>query len=530
MIKWPEKLKNGREAGKLPGIGPSISAKLDEKLKQFNVENGLIPEIPDGAIILSEEVEAKIKKTKPRTTTTTTTTTKTKTKIKDKNKEYVPIYRSASYAVLLALLLHLHQDTQNGPLNKSELILKAQGFSTSPLNDGMFPSINGALKTLEEKGLIRKFSNPPHFGLTVKGAELAERLWQSGEKRPSQTALPKVSPSRLYKNSDENLIENENENKINLGERIKKLETFYWPIGSFEIVLLIDVREIRSREDRNYLTERMNQLGITSEVRNLELGDFVWIARLKKNRSMINSNWTDSEEIVLDTLIERKREDDLIASISDGRFKEQKHRIRGSLLNSTFYLVERGGGGGGAGAHEFLGGAEERLLGAALQCQVIDGLMYRQTGGLDESIVFLATLHKSLIKKYNETGTGLTGCALKAVDFNFKEFPLQFSELKKQTTVVFMNYTAYALLNSKSTNQSPTDIFLKQLLTIKGVTFDRACAILSKFPTPTELYKFYRNLPNELAKRDAFKEFQFMGEKKFGVALSNKIYEVFGVN
>lgn len=518
MIKWPEKLKNGREAGKLPGIGPSISAKLDEKLRQFNVENGLVPEIPDGAIILSEEVEAKIKKTKA------------KTKTKTKDKEYVPIYRSASYAVLLALFLHLHQDTQNGPLNKSELILKAQGFSTSPLNDGMFPSINGALKTLEEKELIGKFSNPPHFGLTVKGAELAERLWQRGEKRPSQTAFPIVSPSRLYKNFDdnvkENLIENENENEnlINLNERRKKLETFNWPIGSFEIVLLIDVREIRSREDRHYLTERMNQLGITSEVRNLELGDFVWIARLK-NRSMMNSNWTDTEEIVLDTLIERKREDDLIASISDGRFKEQKHRIRGSLLNCTFYLVERGSG---AAAYEFLGGAEERLLGAALQCQVIDGLMYRQTGGLDESIVFLATLHKSLIRKYHENG--LTGCALKAADFNYKDFPVQFSELKQKTigSTVLMNYTAYALLNSKSTNQSPTDIFLKQLLTIKGVTFDRACAILSKYPTPLELYKFYRNLPNELAKRDAFKEFQFMGEKKFGVALSKKIFEVFG--
>lgn len=501
MIKWPEKLRNGREAGKLPGIGPSISAKLDEKLRKQQIEFGMVPEIPDGTVLFADDIlEEEPKRAKTR-----------KANKSSSVKEYIPTYRSAPYSVLLALLLHLHQDPQNGPLNKSEVTMKAQVFCTSSLSDGMFPSINGALKILEEKDLIGRLGNPPHFALTLKGLELAEKLWEKGEKRPSQAAFPPVDPSRLYNYKTD---ENDNESVYTT-----KLESFTWPAGSFEIILLVDVREIRSREDRNYLTERLNQLGIPSEVRNLELGDFVWVARKMEK---LSNCWTDSEEVILDTLIERKREDDLIASLADGRFREQKHRIARSLLSSTFYLVERTGA---AAATEFLGGAEERLLAATLQCQIIDSLMYRQTSSLDESIVFLATLHRQLKAAY--LGRSLTACALKACDFNYKRFPQQFSELKQQQQDLLMNYTAYAQLNSKSTNQSASDIFLRQLLTIKGVTFDKACAIIKKCPTPQALFRFYRNLPNDLAKQDAFKETMSQG-KKFGPSLSRKIYQVFG--
>lgn len=516
MIKWPEKLRNGREAGKLPGIGPSISAKLDEKLRLFQIESGIITEIPDGAILFDESEVLESAKKKPM---------KRKEATKDKvAKEYVPTYRSAPYSVLLALLLHLHQDPQNGPLGKSELIMKAQGYCTSPLNDGMFPSINGALKTLEEKELIGKIGNPAHFNLTVKGAELATKLWQKGENKSNTTmpnTLPPLNPARLYTRDDDT----HSRDTCSSNDTQKELETFTWPAGSFEIVLLIDVREIRSREDRNYLSDRLGQLGIQSEVRNLELGDFIWVARRRKNAALCQQqHWTDTEEIVLDTLIERKREDDLIASISDGRFREQKHRIARSLLASTFYLVERGGGSGAA-AHEFLGGAEERLLAATLQCQIIDGLMYRQTAGLDESIVFLAALHRQLERKFESRE--IVGCALKACDFNYKTFPIQFTELKSKTDALFMNYTAYALLNSKSTNQSASDVFLRQLMTIKGVTFDKACTILKDFANPIALHRFYQNLGNDLAKEDAFKDSNALG-KKFGPALSKKIYQVFG--
>jgi crossover junction endonuclease MUS81 len=43
---------------------------------------------------------------------------------------------------------------------------------------------------------------------------------------------------------------------------------------------------------------------------------------------------------VLDYVVERKKADDLISSIHDGRYKEQKYRLKNSSFNNIFYLLE----------------------------------------------------------------------------------------------------------------------------------------------------------------------------------------------
>lgn len=58
----------------------------------------------------------------------------------------------------------------------------------------------------------------------------------------------------------------------------------------------------------------LKQLGVLFEVRHLKIGDFTWIAKCKYNK----------KELVLPYIVERKRLDDLSASIKDGRFHEQK--------------------------------------------------------------------------------------------------------------------------------------------------------------------------------------------------------------
>lgn len=50
------------------------------------------------------------------------------------------------------------------------------------------------------------------------------------------------------------------------------------------------------------------------QVRNLKVGDFLWIAKDKFS----------NEELVLPYVVERKRMDDLARSIIDGRYAEQK--------------------------------------------------------------------------------------------------------------------------------------------------------------------------------------------------------------
>ena len=43
---------------------------------------------------------------------------------------------------------------------------------------------------------------------------------------------------------------------------------------------------------------------------------------------------------VLDYVVERKKADDLMSSILDGRYKEQKFRLKNSCFGNVYYLFE----------------------------------------------------------------------------------------------------------------------------------------------------------------------------------------------
>lgn len=45
-------------------------------------------------------------------------------------------------------------------------------------------------------------------------------------------------------------------------------------------------------------------------------------------------------DYVLDFIVERKTADDLAASIMDGRYEEQKYRLKNCGINNVVYLVE----------------------------------------------------------------------------------------------------------------------------------------------------------------------------------------------
>ena len=45
-------------------------------------------------------------------------------------------------------------------------------------------------------------------------------------------------------------------------------------------------------------------------------------------------------EFVLDLIVERKTSNDLASSIRDGRYDEQKFRLRNSGINNVIYLIE----------------------------------------------------------------------------------------------------------------------------------------------------------------------------------------------
>lgn len=94
-------------------------------------------------------------------------------------------------------------------------------------------------------------------------------------------------------------------------------EVISFPPGSYEIVLVLDNREIKMKSQRDYFQEQLTQKGVPIVKRALELGDVIWVARKRGSKS-------PGDELFLDIIIERKRMDDLVSSIKDGRFHEQK--------------------------------------------------------------------------------------------------------------------------------------------------------------------------------------------------------------
>ena len=94
-------------------------------------------------------------------------------------------------------------------------------------------------------------------------------------------------------------------------------QSIVFPAKSYEIVLILDTREVESKHNRDRIAEKLLDKGVKVETRALRLGDVCWIAR------RIDGMGGEEDECVLDYVLERKRLDDLCSSIKDGRYTEQ---------------------------------------------------------------------------------------------------------------------------------------------------------------------------------------------------------------
>lgn len=95
-----------------------------------------------------------------------------------------------------------------------------------------------------------------------------------------------------------------------------------FPPHSYTISLVLDTREVKNHKDRDFIGRELKKRGINVITRALELGDVCWVA---KRHDGVDAG-TGLDEASLDFILERKRVDDLIGSIKDTRFHEQKVR------------------------------------------------------------------------------------------------------------------------------------------------------------------------------------------------------------
>ncbi|KAN0116863.1 hypothetical protein V8E51_002840 [Hyaloscypha variabilis] len=545
------------EAQQLTGFGPKLCSRLTVQLQDYCEEHGLpMPKIPhkqrkknnnkdgedDGDEGEDEEVHPKKKARKP--------------------KPYVPALRSGAYALILALS-SLDENSSTG-LTKAQTSELAQphcdaSFS-APADPNSFYTAWSSMKTLITKDLVCEKGRPLRkYSLTDEGWDVARRIKKSSD--PSQgrldTFVPAEKPATQENANDDDFLElgsspprptarqpSDSPKKptssfadiIPQGEVVSNTAALpkFTPIvlkpGSFTVELVLDVREIRAKTDRDYMQNNLLTSGVKPIMRALELGDILWVAKLS-DPALLSRLGAEGDEVLLDYIIERKRLDDLVSSIKDGRFHEQKFRLQKSGIKNVIYIIEEIS----MNADHFQK-YEEAVQSAIAGTQVVEGYFIKKTQKMDDTIRYLVSMTKLLKQRYEKQPLHLiptkvitTGNYIPLVEHLRKTKP---------TTEFHITYSAFASLSSKSETLTLRDVYLKMLMCTKGISGEKALELQKRWKTPIEFIEAYKRIEEKEGSGAQGKKRKaelvsgemgnLMGRKKIGKALSVKIAEVWG--
>ena len=313
------------------------------------------------------------------------------------------------------------------------------------------------------------------------------------------------------------------------------------PTNSFSVELIVDTREVRTKIDRDYIPSKLASLGIHCTSRAMELGDMLWVARIHDPsvKSKLEASDQELPEIVLDGIVERKRLDDLDASIKDSRFTEQKFRLKRSGIPTPIYLIEDYGSVGHMPEEQ-----HQRLVTSITAAQVLDGFFLKRTRNLDETIAYLARMTRLLKKQYE--GKPLTVIPSSALT------PQNHISLRNpgpgtndhQSSKRYITYSSLASLLHKSSTLTLRDVFLKMLMCTRGITGEKAIEIQKHHETPRAFVEALQRAGGTLEGQGASADKaagatkkrelvwsvagDLVGRKKIGKAISARVGEIWG--
>lgn len=307
------------------------------------------------------------------------------------------------------------------------------------------------------------------------------------------------------------------------------------PPDSFTVELVLDTREVRTSKDRDYISNELIKKGVEPEVRALELGDAMWVAKFK-DPTFLSRYGEEGDKVMLDWIVERKRLDDLVGSIKDGRFHEQKFRLRRSGIKNVIYLIEEFNvayDSSSASALKY----QEMVASAIASTQVVNGYFVKKTRNLDDSIRYLARMTSLLRKMYGsppaENTTPTTPLTLipSRQLSSTQAYLTTITRLRSEnlSTTFGVTFSTFSAIASKSDVLALRDIFLKMLMCTRGVTGDKALEIQRRWQTPRALVEAYEALnPQERECMVSERMKTLVGRKKIARTLSKKIAEVWG--
>ena len=258
--------------------------------------------------------------------------------------------------------------------------------------------------------------------------------------------------------------------------------------GTFTVRLVLDNREVRAKGDRDHISDELKKHSCDPIARSLALGDFFWVAKMHDDKLLSRCYGEAGDEVALDWIVERKRLDDLVGSITDGRFQEQRFRLRKSGVKKVIYLIE-----------EFSLSTEksakfhDAIQTAIASTQVVNGYFVKRTQKLDETIRYLARMTRMLKSIYENKPLHLIPTsALESKTYLPLVTYLRSNPLHKDKTYC-ITYPSFASLSSKSDTITLRDIFLKMLMCTRSISGEKALAIQKVWPTPRTFVEAFEN-------------------------------------
>ncbi|KAI1455677.1 crossover junction endonuclease MUS81 [Annulohypoxylon moriforme] len=532
----PVTFQHPSQLQQLKGFGQTLCNRLTEKMQKHCAENGLpMPKRPRRLAIPGivgendEEIEERPAK-RPR-----------------KQKPYVPTLRSGPYAIILSLAT-LEEGSHQG-MTKPHLIEKAQPHCdtsfTAPPDPKSFYTAWSSMKTLLEKDIVYERRNGPtrRYHLTEEGWEVARRIQHILDPNlpmpaPRLEPVPQEieQPSRPVNRSPLVEIDEQprqdssfvdvvtNGEASSRGSAIPQFRPIRLAPGSFEVQLLLDVREVRAKTDRDYMQNELSKKGVNPVMRSLELGDALWVAKCK-DPNFLSRHGAEGDEIVLDYVIERKRLDDLISSVKDGRFHEQKFRLKRSGIKNVVYIVEEI-----SMDSETLDKRAEMVQSAIASTQVVNGFFLKRTQRMDDTIRYLTRMTMLLKKQYESKPLLVIPTEVLTAQ-NYLPL-LEHLREKEPTTGHYISYPAFASLASKSDMMTLRDVYLKMLMCTRQVSWEKALEIQRRWKTPYEFAKAFEECgggeQGKKRKRELVSDQMgnLYGRKKITKPLSLKIAEI----
>ncbi|KAF3803023.1 Crossover junction endonuclease MUS81 [Colletotrichum gloeosporioides] len=540
----PITFKHPRQLVQLKGFGDKLSSRLTDKLKEHCEANGLpMPKNPRlskedraslGAAAEEDEPAPPPKKAR-------------------KAKPYVPTYRSGPYALILALAT-LDEDASLG-MTKTKLIELAQencdSSFTAPSDPTKFYTAWNSMKTLIDKDLVCEKGRPQRrYSLTDDGWDVARRIKKTteGEQADDIPAGPSTRTESVRPDPVVNQIGREASVSVEPIEQSKPSSQYegvvsngpgiadnaslpkFTPIrllpGSFTVHLALDNREVRALKDRDYMQEELTKKGVKPLVRALEIGDAQWIAKCH-DPAALSRHGAEGDEVVLDWIVERKRLDDLVGSVKDGRFHEQKFRLRKSGVKNVIYIIEEI-----SMDSSYFQKVEEMIQSSIASTQVVNGYFLKKTQKMDDTIRYLTRMTFMLKKMYERKPLLVIPTTVLTAQ-NYLPL-LQHLREKEPSTGYYITYPAFASLASKSDMMTLRDIYLKMLMTTRGITGEKALEIQKKWKTPHDLIKAFEECGSGEQGTKRKREMvisglpNLVGRKKIPKAVSQRLAEVWG--